>query len=140
MTHEKIERLIMTMMYNKIKYNKQFDVILERGFSDEAKESFFEEIVSDLETVLAKGVNGEFNKSMKETIRTLTDIAVKAGEEGRRAMSLEKLRAEKRSCMVAAKLPKDLHLDFDFQKEYNDPPRSPLAKPERSYTQADNRR
>ena len=115
MTHEKIERLIMTMMYNKIKYNKQFDVILERGFSDEAKESFFEEVVSDLETILAKGINGEFNKSMKETIRTLTDIAVKAGEEGRRAMSLEKLRAEKRSCMVSAKMPKDLHLDFDLR-------------------------
>ena len=115
MTHEKIERIIMTMMYNKIKYNKQFDVILERGFSDEAKESFFEEVVSDLETLLEKGVNSEFTKSMKDTVRALTDIAVKAGEEGRRAMPLEKLRAEKRSCLVATKMPKEPHLDFDLR-------------------------
>lgn len=115
MTHEKIERLIMTMMYNKIKYNKQFDVIIERGFSDEAKESFFEEVVSELETILEKGVNSEFTKSMKDAIRTLTDIAVKTGEEGRRAMALEKLRAEKRNCLVAMKMPKEQHLDFDLR-------------------------
>lgn len=115
MTHEKIERLIMTMMQNKLKYNKQFDIILEHGFSDEAKEAFFEEVVSDLETILAKGINTEFTKSMKDTVRTLTDIAVKTGEEGRRAMSLEKLRAEKRSCLVATKMPKEQQLDFDLR-------------------------
>ncbi len=115
MTHEKIERLIAIMSSNKIKYNKQFRSILEHGFSDEARETFFEEVVAELETLLGKGVNGSFTKSMKETARDLTDLAVRSGEEGRRAAALEKLRQEKRNMMATSKSSKEVHMEFDLR-------------------------
>ena len=69
------------MISNKIKYNKQFEETLNHGFSNEEKEEFFEETLKDLADLLQRGVNGEFTKGMKDSIRSLTDVAVKAGED-----------------------------------------------------------
>ena len=113
MTRDKLARLLSVMSSNKIKFNRQFEEILEHGFSDEAKETFFEEVIVELSDLLERGVNGEFTKSMRETIKTLTDLAVNAGEEGRRAVSLEKLRQEKRNCMASAKMPKEVHMELN---------------------------
>jgi hypothetical protein len=92
MNHQTIERLSGIMTANKIKFNKQFTSVLEHGFTDEARETFFEETIDDLDALLRHGVNSEFNKSMKEAITALTDLAVKAGEETKRSSSLERLR------------------------------------------------
>lgn len=115
MTNEKIEKMLSVMISNKIKYNKQFEETLNHGFSNEEKEEFFEETLKDLSDLLQRGVNGEFTKGMKDSIRSLTDVAVKAGEEGRRAVTIEKLRAEKRSCLAALKMPKVEQLGYDLK-------------------------
>ena len=121
MNHNKIALLINAMNANKIKYNKQFSSVIEHGFTDEARESLFEEIIDDMENMVRHGINGDFNKSMKETLRQLSDIAVNLGEENRRSLTLERLRVEKRACMSAVKMTKENTLDFDLlgnTKEY----------------------
>ncbi len=115
MTREKIERLIAVMSSNKIKHNKQFYSVLEHGFPDEARESFFEEVIGDIEDLLIKGVNTEFSKSIKETVRKLTELAVKSGEDGRYSISLEKLHHEKRNCMAMLKLNKEARMEFNLK-------------------------
>lgn len=114
MNHDKIELLLNAMNANKIKYNKQFSNVIEHGFTDEARESFFEEVIGDMEDIIRQGINGDFNKSMKETVRELSDIAVKVGEETRRSLTLERLRAEKRSCMGTLKMTKEYIPEFDL--------------------------
>ena len=115
MNHQTIERLSEIMTANKIKFNKQFTSVLEHGFTDEARETFFEETIDDLDMLLRHGVNSEFNKSMKEAITALTDLAVKAGEEAKRSSSLERLRFDKRSYMSAIKLTKEFQPAFDLR-------------------------
>ena len=114
MSRDKIELLLNAMKQNKIKYNKEFSSVIEHGFTDEARESFFGEVVSDMEDIVRQGINGEFNKSMKETLHELSDIAVKIGEENRRSLTLERLRADKRSCMSMVKMCKEHTLNFDL--------------------------
>ena len=77
MTHQELDRLISVMNANTIKYNRHFRDILERGFSDAAEESFFEEVVEEIETILRRGVNCGFSKGMREILRDLTSLAVK---------------------------------------------------------------
>lgn len=114
MNHQTIERLINIMNANKIKFNKQFKSVLEHGFTDEARENFFEEIIDDLDALLRHGINSEFNKSMKEAITSLVDLAVKTGEEHRRSATLERLRFEKRNCMSSLKSTKEYQPEFDL--------------------------
>ena len=48
MNRANIEHLISIMKENKIKFSREFNNILEHGFTDEARESFFKETVQDL--------------------------------------------------------------------------------------------
>jgi len=113
-THQKLEQLIAIMKTNKLRYHRHLGEVLERGFSDEAEESFFEEVMADLESLLIRGVNTTFGKGMKETVRELTDLAVRIGAGGWRATDLEHLRQEKRNCMASLKMPKEEKMAFDL--------------------------
>ena len=104
MNQNKIQRLISAMNANKIKVNKQFVSVLNHGFSDEARESFFEEVIEDMDEILSRGINGEFNKSMRLAVTELAEIAVKAGDDSRRSQTLEKLRQDKNACMDNVKM------------------------------------
>ena len=121
MNRANIERLILVMKENKIKYSKEFNNILEHGFTDEARESFFKETAQDLEDVLRHGVNSGFNKTMKETAHALVELCVKAGEEGHRAPSLDRLRFEKKNFLATIKMTKEYKPEYalcDNVKEY----------------------
>ena len=121
MTHQELDRLISVMNANTIKYNRHFRDILERGFSDAAEESFFEEVVEEIETILRRGVNCGFSKGMREILRDLTSLAVKIGASGWRAVDLERLRQEKSNLMASLKMPKEDYMNFDLRnnmKEY----------------------
>lgn len=117
MKQDKIERLITVMKANKIKYDKKFESILDCGFSSEAQEAFFEETVTDLEGILQQGVNGEFNKSMRDTVTKLSSVAVKAGDDHRgSSVNMEKLRTEKEKYLTALKAPREVTMNFDLRQ------------------------
>jgi predicted TIM-barrel fold metal-dependent hydrolase len=103
MNHQTIERLSGIMTANKIKFNKQFTSVLEHGFTDEARETFFEETIDDLDALLRHGVNSEFNKSMKEAITALTDLAVKAGFDGLKMICSDYYPGDQRAMDVLEK-------------------------------------
>ena len=62
MSRDKVELLLNAMKQNKIKYNKEFSSVIEHGFTDEARESFFEEVIDDMENIVRQGINGDFNR------------------------------------------------------------------------------
>ncbi len=129
MTRKKIENMVAIMTSNGIKYNKQFDSVLQRGFSDEAKESFFLEVLTDLDKVLKVGSSAEFTIGIKNAAKELTNIAVKCGEEGSHAMSLEKLRQKKKFCMALVKLPKKPPAKAPEEKPIEVTPPKPASLP-----------
>ena len=115
MNIQKINLVVSAMSANKIKFNKQFESAVAHGFSDEAREAFFEEVVSEMEKILRHGINNQFNKPMKQAVADLSDIAVKLGEDSRRSLTLERLRFEKRNCMSNLKMTHELFApEFDL--------------------------
>lgn len=117
MKQDKIERLITVMKANKIKYDRKFESILDCGFSSEAQEAFFEETISNLEDLLHQGVNGDFNKSMRDTVTKLSTVAVKSGDTHRgSSVNMEKLRSEKEKILMALKAPKEATMEFDLRQ------------------------
>lgn len=114
MNRETIERLTSAMGANKIKYNKQFSTVLQRGFADEARASLFEEIVEDIDKLIRHGVNSDFTKDMKKATEKLTDIAVKLGEDNRRSLTFERLLLEKRECLANVKTSREFKPEYDM--------------------------
>lgn len=106
MTEEqiRISRLTRVMRENRLKFNKRFERVVDHGFSDVASESFFGEVVDDIERILGYGINNGISGSVKKTVSALTVLAVKSGEDDLSVAKLEKLRGKRRVVLNALRM------------------------------------
>ena len=100
----RISRLTRAMRENRLKFNKRFERVIDHGFSDVASESFFGEVVDDIERVLHFAINNGVSGNVKKTVSALTVIAVKAGEDELSVSKLEKLRGKRRVAVNAMRM------------------------------------
>ncbi len=105
MTHKEIEKMISVMSSNNIRYNKQFDIILDLGFYSDAAESLAEEICGKLSEICVAIDNAGVNPALKKAAIKLVNMVLKCGDEKITVTGLTKLQQEYRKFAATIKLP-----------------------------------
>ena len=105
MTVKTTQKIYDILFSNGIKVNKRFARLMEMGYGSDSCQELSDEIVALLRNIAENGVNGKFDRQMKETAIDLADIASDLSDKNapKKFTKLrEKVDALKRNACVSA--------------------------------------